>query len=73
MALDERLLGWIEPNEGGFLAAFVAKSEARRRAPATQQFRSQDEARQWVVREAEAVGAPVEWLTASPSPDRPPN
>jgi hypothetical protein len=69
MGLDESLLGWIEPHEGGYLGAFVAKSEAKRRAAATQQFRSLDEARQWVVREAEAVGAPVEWLTASPSLD----
>jgi hypothetical protein len=67
MALDERLLGWIEPLEGGYLAAFVAKSEVTRRAPATQRFRSTDEARQWVLREAEAVRAPVEWLSASPS------
>ena len=62
MPSDERLLGWIESRAGGYLAAFVAKPEAKRRAPATRQFGSPDEARQWVMKEAHAVGAPVEWL-----------
>ena len=65
MPSDERLLGWIEPREDGYLAAFVAKPEADRRAPATRQFRSSDEARQWVMTEALAVGAPVEWLASA--------
>jgi hypothetical protein len=73
MLSDERLLGWIESREGGYLAAFVASSEARRRAPATQQFRSPDEARQWVMKEAAAVGAPVEWLTATAPGKRSPS
>ena len=64
MPWDERLLAWIEPRGGGYLAAFVAKAELERRAPAIQQFRSQDEARQWVLKEAEAVRARVEWSTA---------
>jgi len=62
MPSDERLLGWIESREDGYLAAFVAKPEAKRRAPATRQFGSPDEARHWVMKEAHAVGAPVEWL-----------
>jgi len=67
MSSDERLLGWIEPHADGFLAAFVAKPEAERRAPATRQFRSPDEAREWVMTEAHAVGAPVEWLATAGS------
>ena len=65
MPSDGRLLGWIEPREDGYLGAFVAKPEAKRRAPATRRFRSPDEARQWVMQEAHAVGASVEWLAAS--------
>jgi len=65
MPSDERLLGWIEPHDDGYLAAFVAEPEARRRAPATRQFRSPDEARQWVMTEARAVGAPVEWMASA--------
>jgi len=65
MPSDGRLVGWIEPREDGYLAAFVAKREAKRRAPATRLFRSPDEARQWVVTEAQAVGAPVEWLASA--------
>jgi len=71
MPSDERLLGWIESREGGYLAAFVAKPEAKRRAPATRQFRSPDEARRWVMKEAHAVGAPVEWLAEAIPFDRP--
>ena len=69
MPSDERLLGWIEPGDEGYLGAFVAKPEATRRAPATRQFPSPDEARQWVMNEAHAVGAPVEWLAGAASLD----
>jgi len=73
MPSDERLLGWIESREDGYLAAFVAKPEAKRRAPATRQFGSPDEARQWVMKEAHAVGAPVEWLAGAVPLDHPPH
>ena len=67
MPSDERLLGWVEPHEDGYLAAFVAKPMAKQRAPATRHFRSPDEARQWVMTEADAVGVPVEWLASAGS------
>jgi hypothetical protein len=38
MPWDDRLLASIEPRGGGYLAAFVAKAELERRAPAIQQF-----------------------------------
>jgi hypothetical protein len=73
MSSDERLLAWIERREGVCLASFVAKSTARQRAPATRRFASQDEARQWVTNEAEAVRAPVEWVTDGAVRDRAPH
>ena len=66
MTFSDKLLAWIEsrgPHE--FTAAFVSSAMASRRAPATHRFESPDEAREWVNREAEALGVLVEW-TASP-------
>ena len=63
MSSDERLLAWIEPRGGDCLASFVAESAAKQRAPATRQCTSQDEARQWVMKEADALRAPIAWIT----------
>jgi hypothetical protein len=63
MPSDERLLAWLTPSGSDFLAFFVAESAAQRRAPATRQFASPDEARQWVMNEAHAIGAPVAWIS----------
>jgi hypothetical protein len=61
---SSRLLAWIEPRDDeAFLAAFVGKPVADRRAPATQLFASPDEARQWIEHEAAALGLPVEWVS----------
>lgn len=62
MPSDEQLLAWIEPRDGACVASFVAKAAAQRRAPATRQCASQDEARQWVTKEAEALHASIEWM-----------
>jgi len=70
MPSDERLLAWIEPHGGDCLVSFVAEPEAKRRAPAMRQCASQDEARQWVMREADAVRAPVEWIAKDSVRDR---
>lgn len=62
MPLGDRLFAWIEPrNTDGFMAALVGGG-AQQRVPATQLFRSPDEARRWVEAEAAALGVPVEWL-----------
>ncbi|HUN40609.1 MAG TPA: hypothetical protein VMU81_09985 [Acetobacteraceae bacterium] len=62
MPSDERLLAWIEPRGGDCLASFVAEHAAQRREPATRRFASPDQARQWVMQEAHALDAPVEWI-----------
>ncbi len=61
------LLAWIEtrgPDE--FAAAFVSKATASERPPVIRRCRSPEEAREWVKREAEALGVPVEWTDRSP-------
>lgn len=63
----DQLLAWIEPlGPHEFTAAFVSKAMASRRAPATQRFGSPDEAREWIKREAEALGVSVQWIDYSP-------
>lgn len=64
MSSDEplSLLAWIEPRGKDCLASFVAEAAAKQRTPAVRQFASQDEARRWVMSEADAVRAPVKWL-----------
>ena len=57
-----RLLAWIELRETDYLASFVAEAAAKQRTPAVRQFASQDEARQWVMKEADAIRAPVKWV-----------
>jgi hypothetical protein len=64
---EHRLLACIEPGEQEFKAAFVSAA-ASRRAPATRRCRSPDEGKQWVEREAEKLGVPVEWTDRLPSP-----
>jgi len=64
MASDEqlRLLAWIESRGTECQASFVAESAAKLRTPAMRRFGSPDEARQWVMKEADAVRAPVKWI-----------
>ncbi len=62
MPSDDQLLAWIELRGGDYLASFVAESAAKLRAPAMRLFNSLDEARQWVMKEADAVHAPVRWI-----------
>jgi hypothetical protein len=66
---DGRLRAWIEKpaNRAGVVAAFVGVPPGSdvplRRLPATKHFVSRDEARQWIEREAQAIGGvPVEWV-----------
>lgn len=71
MSSDERLqlLAWIEPQGQNCLASFVAEAAARQRPPAVRRFASPDEARQWVMNEADAVRAPVKWLAEGAARD----
>ncbi len=62
MPSDEQLLAWVELRGGDYIASFVAESTAKQRAPAMRLFNSQDEARQWVMREADAVRASIKWI-----------
>ena len=67
MPSNNRLIAWIEPESGQeFQAAFVSAAMAARRRPATRRCASPAEARQWVEREAAALGVPVEWTDHSP-------
>jgi hypothetical protein len=69
MPLSSKLLAWVEPKDrDGFLAAFVSVPTATKRRPATQRCASPEEARQWVEREAAALGLPVSWMSAAPDP-----
>jgi hypothetical protein len=62
MTPSGQLLAWIERSgTGEFRGAFVGDG-ARNRLPATQACSSIDEAREWVVEEAAALGVPVKWL-----------
>ena len=62
-----KLVAWIEPRRSGeFSGKFVSEETAAHRAPASCSCASRDEAKQWVEREANALGVSVEWT------DRPP-
>jgi hypothetical protein len=70
--MDGRLRAWIESPEGepGGMAAFVGVPPGSniplRRLPATRHCASQAEAKQWVEREAQAIGGvPIEWVSKS--------
>jgi len=66
MPAGAKLLAWVEPQNGKVTAAFVAALASRRR-PATHRCASVGEARQWVEREAEALGGvPIEWTEKAP-------
>jgi hypothetical protein len=67
MPQSGKLFAWIEPqSDDVFLAAFVGAPAASTRRPATQVCASPDEARQWVERQATALGIPVEWVSVAP-------
>jgi hypothetical protein len=70
MPSSRKLLAWIDPQTGDRVtAAFVASAMASKRSPVTRRCASQDEARQWVEREAAALGdVPVEWIDRPPLP-----
>jgi hypothetical protein len=53
---------WIGRLDDQVEAGFVAAAEAGSRAPATQIFEDEGEARAWVEREAEEIDAPIEWI-----------
>ena len=62
-----KLVAWIEPcGASEFSGKFVSEETAAQRAPASCSCASRDEAKQWVEREADALGVPLEWT------DRPP-
>jgi hypothetical protein len=70
MVASGKLRAWIEHYpEDKYLAAFVGvtalpggRMAAAGRPPATHIFSSPSSARQWVEREATAVGLPIEWV-----------
>ena len=64
MSSDEQLrpLVWIEAYGNDCQASFVAEAAVKQRTPAVRRFASPDEARRWVMQEADAVRAPVEWI-----------
>jgi hypothetical protein len=67
MPAGAKLLAWVEPQNDKVTAAFVA-GLAPRRPPATRRCVSVGEARQWVEREANALGGvPIEWIEKAPS------
>jgi hypothetical protein len=61
MPKGNRVLAWVEPRCGKYLAAFVGGGAAGRQ-PATQACPSPEAAREWVEAEAAALNVPVEWL-----------
>ena len=61
----DKLLAWVKPQGGEYLASFVGGA-ATQRAPATRLFGSPDKARRWVEEEAAQFGAQVEWLSGAP-------
>lgn len=54
-----KLQASIVPTEIGWTALFVAAGSAR--IPASRDFASEREAKEWIESEAKAVSAPVEW------------
>jgi hypothetical protein len=60
MPQRSKLLAWIEPTNGDFLAAYVGGASVR--PPAIRKCMSPDEGREWINGEASALGLPVEWL-----------
>jgi hypothetical protein len=65
MPAGAKLLAWVEPQNGKVIAAFVAALASR--PPATRRCASVGEARQWVEREADALGGvPIEWTEKAP-------
>ena len=63
MSAGHRLVGWIEPKDGHWAAAFISEATRWLRAPAIRLFSSVHEARGWVEREAAALGGiPVAWV-----------
>ena len=65
MPQSGKLLAWVEPTNGDFLAAYVGGA-ATKRWPATQLCASSDEARRWVEHDAAKLGVPVEWVSEAP-------
>jgi len=61
----EKLLAWVKPHGGEYLASFVGGA-ATQRAPATRLCDSPDKARRWVEEEAAQFGVQVEWLSGAP-------
>jgi hypothetical protein len=65
-AKDDQLLAWIEPKGCRYTAAFVATA-AIRRQPATRDYSTAAEARQWVEHEAAILRVPVHWANRPPA------
>ena len=63
---DSKILAWVEPQGDLHVAAFVAMPVARLRRPAKRTCASPQDAREWVEREADSVGLPVEWVEQAP-------
>ena len=62
MQADKTLLAWIKrERDSVYQACFVAAS-ATGREPATTACHSREEGQRWVEREAETVGASVQWI-----------
>lgn len=69
-----KLRAWIEHcTKPGVLVAFIAVPEEDGaplpRLPATRLCASLEEARRWVVAEAQMLGVPVEWMSGPCAPE----
>lgn len=56
---EDKLLSWIDIYPDHCVAGFVA--HGTKRAPATRKFDDEEQARQWILEEAAAIDARVEW------------
>jgi hypothetical protein len=57
-----RIRAWLQRDGGGVVTAAYVASCATHRAPAVRVCESEDDARRWVEREAQFLGAAVEWV-----------
>lgn len=66
MALDGRLLAWIEDKgDLTFTANFISSALKGQRPPATLGCGSRLDAQLWIEKEAAALRLPVDWVSPS--------
>jgi hypothetical protein len=61
MPKRDKLLAWIEPHDGNYLASIVSGGAPGRR-PATRVCTSAEDARRWVETRAGELDVPFEWV-----------